>query len=375
MKQTHVHNVMFCSGGGIASIFFTLGALGYLVEHDLFLGQYDVISAISGSTIPIALIEICYENQLVYERNWFKKYVVRTIHRAFTTENGANFLLKLFAGGRAYNIDSLVQNLTDIFVAPLPKRRRRRAPWSKQQRKKKPVFIYNYIDANKIIVRSDHSDLVNDPCKWVKTILRCILPFTNFNNIPTIDPGEYDVNILPPNVFAAYSFDVSTIISIGNNYQYDRYPPINTLPSALATILNNLFNVSNISSIQFASIFFNNNSSSTHRPPILVTISNQLHPSRDEFHRDVFVDWSVQNQSFLSLNAFDTFRYPTYLVLENEGYIQCRSAFIRSAFLPDSRALPAGANRMMMMIPNPSVYRDAKQIIKSCMKSVMPQNK
>jgi hypothetical protein len=74
-----VNNILFCSGGGIAATFFTLGAIKQLLDNDKFLNTFDIITSASGSTITANLIELCYDNNLVGAvANWYELYFVGT---------------------------------------------------------------------------------------------------------------------------------------------------------------------------------------------------------------------------------------------------------------------------------------------------------
>ena len=105
--------------------------------------------------------------------------------------------------------------------------------------------------------------------------------------------------------------------------------------------------MADVSAITFGSDLFN-------KRPDLVTISIQLHPSTDVYHRGLFMDYPVQNASFLGLNKFNPFSIPFYSVLQNEGYIQCYATF--SAL--------SSKKTFVFNIPNKSVYnRYAKEIV------------
>ena len=78
--RTPVDNTLFCSGGGIAAAFFTIGAIKQLIDNNKFLNTFDIISATSGSVISLLLVELCYDNNVVgVVPDWYERYVVQTL--------------------------------------------------------------------------------------------------------------------------------------------------------------------------------------------------------------------------------------------------------------------------------------------------------
>ena len=345
-ERVSVDNILFLSGGGIQALFFSLGAIQYLVDNDAFLGKFDMISATSGSVILAVIIEICYDNNLVRHKNWYSKYVVATIHRVFIENNYVvnilsnigitNTISNINRNVKSIFIDAILASIRRLVMLPVfPKSVKNRA--AREIRKyKKPLFYYNYFNANTYELSTDHSDLDNDHYKLPKLMLRCVLPVTNFNNRPSMDAGVIN-NCISTEILNRYIPKHATIISIRDYYIYQSYDE-KSIFQTLWMFFMHLTIPSEINSTQFGSDILDWATTK------VCTLSNQLVPSRDKFHRGLFEDWNLQIK-----NVFDIYNpYLTgqFQVLQNEGYIQAKSTF--SKFKTNKKP--------RFTIPNPSVY-------------------
>ena len=108
------------------------------------INNFDIISASSGSVITIILIEMCYDNNLITEENWFEKYVVKTIHDFFNT----NYIMSIFKLMYLdYNNVSLIHKFwttLGTFYNKIPKIEKS----SKSKNIKKPIFCYTYFNTD-----------------------------------------------------------------------------------------------------------------------------------------------------------------------------------------------------------------------------------
>jgi len=178
-----VDNILFCSGGGIQACFFTMGAIKCLIDNDEFINKFDVITATSGSVITCLLIEICYNNNLVGRKNWYKNYVINRIHKFLKNNyvlNVIHEMTRLYNIGYSDNVkELLLKTLNDNFILPKKK------PNKNSKNIKKPIFLYNYLDGNTLKESNDMSDLQNNKYKYALMVLRCVIPLTLCQKIPS----------------------------------------------------------------------------------------------------------------------------------------------------------------------------------------------
>jgi hypothetical protein len=128
---------LILSGGGVSSVFFALGAIGELVDNGKFY-DYDVISGVSGGTIVMHFIELCYKYNVVGKKDWFRKYVRNPVYNLFTEGILIDTILmnipKIFTDYECY-----LSKLNDILVPDtFPEHSKHR----KNIYKKRPVFLF-----------------------------------------------------------------------------------------------------------------------------------------------------------------------------------------------------------------------------------------
>ena len=329
-NRINVDNILCCSAGGLSAIFFTLGVIRQLLHNNKFINNFDIISASSGSVITIILIEMCYDNNLITEENWFEKYVVKTIHDFFNT----NYIMSIFKLMYLdYNNVSLIHKFwttLGTFYNKIPKIEKS----SKSKNIKKPIFCYNYFNTDTLKLSYDNSDLNNDINRIEKIIMRCGLPMSNINNISSIDSALK--NMFATNILDDYYSKNITICSKINYYQ------------DLLEIKNLLYRKSYIISLDYTKKLLKNTNVS------IITISCSKYPSLNKYHNKLFMEFEKQFQSYISIYYMSC---DILKIFENEGYIQCNT------ILKMKQKENNIKNKILFKIPNKSVYKKAKKIM------------
>jgi len=347
-KKQHVDNILFCTGGGILQIFFTLGAIKQLHDNNRFLNTFDIISSTSGGAITSIFIELCYDNNLVgVVPDWYDRYVVKPIHDCF------NGLLINMLQNMALSCISLKNILQDpksfnllyesiyLYYKDIPKLK----PSPKSLSQKKPLFFYNYINEDTLEITAEDVDLENrDKYDIAKTILKCVMPFFIIDNKISLD-AAFSGNNIATNVLDKYKPTLATYITRTNYFTYDNYPK-NSILDVFSEAFTNMLNSSIINTIHLSSIILKDTKVT------VITLSNSLHPSKNKYHKNVFIDDTKQLGSLI-YNYITP--YNLLLVFENEGYIQANTEIKNSLRRSD--------NKPVFKIPNPSVYKIAKNIV------------
>lgn len=347
-KKQQVGNILFCTGGGMPQIFFTLGAIKQLHDNNRFLNTFDIISATSGGSVTSIFIELCYDNNLVgVVPDWYDRYVVKPIHDCF---NG--FLINMLQN-MVLSCISLENILKDpksfyllyeavyFYYKDIPKLK----PSPESLSQKKPLFFYNYINENTLEITAKDVELENrDKYDIAKTLLKCVMPFFIIDDKMSMD-AAFSGNNIATNVLDKYEPKLATYISRTNYFTYDNYPKDSIL-DIFSEAFTNMLNSSIINTIHLSSIILKDTKVT------VITLSNSLHPSKNKYHKNVFIDDSKQLGSLID-NYISP--YNLLLVFENEGYIQANTEIIKS--------LESSDNKPVFKIPNPSVYKIAKIIV------------
>ena len=338
--RTPVDNILFCSGGGIAATFFTLGAIKQLLDNNKLLNTFDIISATSGSVITLILVELCYDNNLVgVVPDWYERYVVQNLHNYFNDNWILNTLKRM-------DVTNLNKNsfwrAVSSYWDNVPKLK----PSVKSRKQKKPIFLYNYINVNTSKLTTDHSDLLYDKYKIAKTIFRCVMPLNNINGIPSNDAAL--ANNLGSNILNTYAPKFATVIAKEDYFIYDKYLPFSWMNYGIIQ----LFSPANIEAVNSSSDILNSDNT------ILITLSSSLYPSKSKYHRGVFTDYHKQLTS--PVVAYYA-PYNLFLVFQNEGCIQANTA-LKLQFATKNKNKKI---KTVFQIPNQSVYKIAKTIVPS----------
>ncbi len=194
------------TGGGTLQTFFSLGAVGCLIDNGLF--ENDLITAVSGGALLLLFIDLCYNPiyQYTSKPDWYNKYVRKQLYQVAT----------------AKVIPYLVKSGFD-----LPKTQHyifKQMPFFNKDYTSEtvyPIVEYNYVDYHTTRLSCDHRDIIdigtniNKPYWWAIRPARCCLPFCNFYNKPTYDAGSVS-NIPVSSLLTRYS-PKRVITHVGNN--------------------------------------------------------------------------------------------------------------------------------------------------------------
>ena len=336
-NKINVDNILCCSAGGIGAVFFTIGVIKKLLDDDKFLNNFDVISAVSGSVIPISFIELCYDNNLINEKDWYEKYVVNPIHEFFKSDYIMNIFISTISMISDYNNSSssniLWKELSSIYKN-IPKLKQSQ----KSKKIKKPIFCYNYINSDSFKLSYDNTDLKDDLYKFSKIIIRCTCIFNNINNI--------------------LSFDAAILNMFGTNV-LDNFKPKNITICSKINYFNKEYENFEKNSFLYHKFFINafdyTNKLLTDTNLFIITISSSKYPSNNKYHLNIFKDTTIQ---FQSIKLIYYMKYELSMIFENEGYIQCHE------MLKLKQNEKNNKNSIYFKIPNKSVYKKAKKIIK-----------
>lgn len=341
-KLTPVGPIMVLSGGGLNQAFFSMGSIKCLNDNGMFYNKarkrfyFKVISAISGGTILLTFLDMATNPQYNYhliEGDWYSKYVREPLYRLVNI----NIMTQLLKSG--FNVDKITRLIFDTI------------PEYDQEIQKENTNIiceYNYIDANKMELSCDHTDIINITESGVTKVnnwhlirtSRCCLPFTNFSKVPTYDGGII-ANLPITGIMNKYSTNEYCIIIAHGNKTYDTYKPLQTF-ELVTSIINRITLAANKG---LSSVF---NLTEEHiKNSIVCTTSGILNPSRDKEHEGLMKDWGDIDINTLYYNGV-LFCYEDALkVIENEGYIQM--------FHELQRRHPG--TDFTFAIPNPDVYK------------------
>jgi len=336
-----INNLLVVSGGGISATFFAMGAVKYLIDNNLF--SFDVISSVSGATILIHFIELAVSYKFNKEKNWYNKYI-RDVFYDLASEPIA---IKILLYG--LDINGTKRAMNELFRTKIK-------VYDKIFSGKNDFakFEYNYLDANTNHLSDDHRDLI-DPDNnilvenwYTFRLLRCCLPFTSINNIDSYDAGGADNNGLTT-VISKYDAKNIILISSFSDFIYAEYKRKNVLQLILNS-LNSIINTSVKATSHLGQLALENKNT------VICKYSNGLIMSTDKFHNGLFNDYYNDVPSFKSYyNGVFFIHLPMLKVIENEGYIQMKTALEKSKYIQNKNKI--------FDIPNPDVYNDtAKEI-------------
>ena len=327
-ERKKIKNALLLGGGGTTQTFFAMGALACLVDNGLF--DFDLITAVSGGTVLLNIIDLCYNEAYNYykEPDWYNQYVRKNIY-AMSNSKMLAYLVKSGFDMKETN-DYLFEQMPD-FTNKLTKTNT------------KIECEYNYIDADTDNVVCDMKDIIDiengkvDDCWFINQLARCSLPFSIINNRPTYDAGNVG-NLPVSNFIRNYEAERVIIIKCYTMVQQDIYPK-----QTLSYLLGNwVFNNTHVSEnsinplLSFGIVPNSNN--------IFCGFSNELNPSDDPIHNKIY---------FGDVNLLSNFSHGLFYqtgdipkIIENEGYIQMYSQLKRTG------------EAIYFKIPNPEVYNE-----------------
>lgn len=339
-KKKKINKCLMLSGGGTNQTFFSCGSVKCIVDNGLF--DFELISAISGGTLLLTLIELCMSDTFGYYKksDWYNRFVRKNLYKITdgmiiptAIRNIANI-----ANITNYVFDTVIPDFNKLY----------------DKSNKNVIYEYNYVDANKLQISCDHTDIIDipnnikDPQWFYKRPLRCGLPFTIFNDKPTYDGGNI-CNISITTVFSRYKLKNLFIIHATPTLIYDTYPS-----QSLFNIYNN--KLSNImdtaeNSIQDMLPLCTENCDNV----IYCSMSNSLNKSKDKYHNGLFDNWRKDCPYYIRMYNGLIFNNKSLIkIIENEGYIQM--------YYQLKQKYPN--KKIIFDIPNPDVYNsNVKQLL------------
>ena len=87
-KRKNIKNALVLTGGGTLQTCFAMGAVGCLVDNELF-DKFDLISGVSGGTLLLVFIELCCNPIYNYasKPDWYNKYVRNPMYKIATSKS------------------------------------------------------------------------------------------------------------------------------------------------------------------------------------------------------------------------------------------------------------------------------------------------
>jgi hypothetical protein len=339
-KPVDINNCLVLTGGGTNQTFFSCGAVACLVDNGLF--DFQVISAVSGGTLLLTLIDLCTSPLFDYwkQPDWYNRYVRKNVYNFTECQVAATFFKNGFDP----------QKLSDYIFEQL-------SDFNKKfdQENNNVICEYNYVDSNRKQVTCDHTDIIDlknkveYPFWWILRPLRCTLPLTNFNSKPTYDAGVI-ANIPVNSIFTRYNPKNMIIIQASPIMDYDTYPEL-TIPEIAIGALSNIMWAANNSSQDMLDLNIRNCDT-----VIYCSMSNSFAPSQDKYHNGLFSDWEQDVRQIVRFYNGAIYNDNTLMrIIENEGYIQM--------YYQLKKAYPK--KKLVFKIPNPEVYNaNVKEMVR-----------
>jgi len=328
-------NILLLSGGGTSQTCFSMGAVGCLVDNGLFYKngklKFDVISAVSGGSILLLLLDLCTNPIYNYykEKNWYNRYVRQNLYTMMK--------LKPFA----YLINSRFNfiKLQDYIFKNIPDFSRDMTSENTNQK-----CEYYYINGYTNKISCDNTDIIDIknqvkvPLWYLIQTCRCGVPFTYLNGKPTYDCGNIEQMPLT-GVFTKYKPKRIVCVDRALNLEYNQYPTTNLLKLGMNWLFNDMYTSDNEINKLVSLLMIENDRN------IICSMSNELNRSKDKFHNDLFQDFSLDYSTPIKLYTGILFEHENGMkILENEGYIQMYECLKRTG------------EAKVFNIPNPDVY-------------------
>jgi len=337
-ERKDISGALVLTGGGSVQAYFALGACGCLHQNDMLnVDSYDVITCVSGGALLAVFLELCFLYKYDLEDDWYNKYI---------REGG------IYAAVNSNVFANLVANMGDITKTSEYLGKQMPA-WNRfideGEFGRGPIFEYNYIDVQKSMLSTDHTDVVefdtgNRRPNWVFIrLMRCTLPILITNDKLTADAG-LGANIPVSTLFDKYVIhDNIDIIKINSRFIRSTYskPTISDIFS-VDTFQALSMDTAADSIASLIDILYNGKTSS------IISSSNAFNFSKDMYHNGLFVERVKEMpllQSFLQGVLYTDL--VQIKILENEGYIQMYQELKSQKRLKDD---------FVFKVPNPDVY-------------------
>jgi len=342
-ERKRIGRMLLLAGGGILQTFFSMGAVKCLVDNGMFYDRkkdvfyFEVISAISGGTLLLFFIDLATNPQYSYHKqaDWYNKYVRTPVYRFARTKiipTGIWGVLNKDLEKRIFDLVPEYNHQLTVVNSNIE-------------------CLYNYIDANTQLVSHDHSDLIDIsknfrvPFWYVIRLLRCAIPFTNFNGKGTYDAGAVS-NIPIATAFKTFSPKDTFVVVAQSHLIYATYPEQTLLDIGLST-LRNIINGANHSINGLLDVMIDKRGRN-----LCCSMPNELNESGDVIHRKLVKDIgrdvskTVRYYNGLLFRNLDSLK-----LIENIGYTQMHEQINKYC---------GGKRRCVFAIPNPDVYDKAR---------------
>lgn len=330
-KRTKIKNALVLTGGGTTQTFYAMGAVACLVDNGQF--DFDLISAVSGGSLLLVFIDLCYNEIYNYykEPDWYNRYVRKSVYALATAKLIPYLVKSLFDFAKVQDyIFSLIPDFNKVITT---------------SENKLISCEYNYIDGNTRTITSDHTDII-DTAKGIKLdywylirVARCALPLCIFNGRPAYDCGN--VNNIPVSAMLT-KYDITgkiIIVKSASNVIYESYPE-KTLSELVTGLIISNADASDTALNDTIDLIITRN-----KDNIMCSASNNLNKSRDKFHKGM-IDYLITDLT-MGVRFYNGFFYTNedaMKICENEGYIQMYYQ------------LKKRKQAKVFRIPNPEVY-------------------
>ena len=329
--RKNINKCLILTGGGTNQTFFSMGAVKCLIDNNMF--DFEVISGISGGTLLLTLIDlsICYKFNL--ENDWYNIYIRKPVY-AFANSNPLCTFIKNgfdFAKFAPYIFSVMSDYAKTLDTTNI-----------------EIICEYNYIDASRLVISNDHTDVLDIekgiklPYWYFIRPFRCIFPFTILNGKPTYDAGAV-ANVPVNTIFTKYIPKQIFIILATPSLIYDKYPE-KTYLDLITGAISNITASANHSLQDMIDLNIINCETK-----LYCSMSNSLYKSKDKYHKDLFTDYVQQISRLKRFYNGALYNDQNLIkIIENEGYIQMYYKLLET--FPDKK--------LVFEIPNPDVYND-----------------
>jgi hypothetical protein len=342
-SRRRIDRILLLSGGGLLQTFFSVGAIKCLVDNGMFYDRegdafyFDVISAVSGGTMVLSLIDFATNPQVAYHRrdDWYNLYVRAPLYRMSRDM------------GSALIWGSLSGDLERRFLGLLPE-----YEWAlvKLTENTNIACRYNYVDAATGFVSSDHSDLfdpsqnVRAPLWWWKRAFRCSLPWTVLGGKGAYDAGATS-NLPIASALKEFRPRDTFVIFANPHLLYDRSPQPSWLELGFSSLWGALAGVSSNVAINGLLDLMIDKSGRN----LCCSMPNDLNDSDDANHRGIVT--SVDRDVSLVVRMYNGALFhdaASLKLIENIGYTQMHAQI--------AEYCRGGRRKCVFAIPNPDVY-------------------
>ena len=323
--------------------FFSTGAVKCLVDNGMFYDRegdafyFDAISAVSGGTVLLSLIDFATNPKLAYHKrdDWYNRYVRAPLYRMSRDVGPA-----LIWGSLSGDVEARLSELLPEYDRALPT----------LTENTNIACRYNYLEAATQFVSSDHSDLydpsrnVRAPVWWWKRAFRCSLPWTIFGGKGAYDAGATS-NIPIASALKEFRPRDTFAIFATPHLLYGRSPKQSWLELGLSGVWGALEGTaSNIAINGLLDVVMDKSGRN-----LCCSMPNDLNDAADRNHRGLVR--SITRDVSLVVRMYNGALFhdaASLKLIENIGYTQMHAQI--------AEYCRGGKHRCVFAIPNPDVY-------------------